>query len=165
MIFYKKETEKIELVSRPGYHLLTVWTSGLTYLDGNPKNLCLTWRRKFNCLVVYQKYMFRIFLIKFDNSISSFHRLEVPEADPKPISRSPKQIWKQKIHTDSDEPEFKHPSGISKPEPLPLTVGSKANNLQGGLPGSAGLPSHYTQVRHQAPQLTVPVGSVIIVIL
>ena len=109
--------------------------------------------------------MFRIFLIKFDNSISFFHRLEVPEADPKPISRSPKQIWKQKIHTDSDEPEFKHPSGISKPEPLPLTVGSKANNLQGGLPGSAGLPSHYTQVRHQAPQLTVPVGSVIIVIL
>ena len=105
------------------------------------------------------------FLIKFDNSISFFHRLEVPEADPKPISRSPKQIWKQKIHTDSDEPEFKHPSGISKPEPLPLTVGSKANNLQGGLPGSAGLPSHYTQVRHQAPQLTVPVGSVIIVIL
>ena len=105
------------------------------------------------------------FLIKFDKSISSFHRLEVPEADPKPISRSPKQIWKQKIHTDSDEPEFKHPSGISKPEPLPLTVGSKANNLQGGLPGSAGLPSHYTQVRHQAPQLTVPVGSVIIVVL
>ena len=94
-------------------------------------------------------------MIKFDKSISSFHRLEVPEADPKPISRSPKQIWKQKIHTDSDEPEFKHPSGISKPEPLPLTVGSKANNLQGGLPGSAGLPSHYTQVRHQAPQLTV----------